>query len=152
LYTQLWQTSTTAKLPIPPSLTGRLLGTATACTSLPESVSQTQLQRYSPSSPISSRGLCPGDSPKLGGTWVGVFAYKKQFQWGGFRIVATKLVFHASELRLLFGPVPAPGVELEFANTMLDFYINFVNDLNPGRMYFQLFCFWGRVVLQFTLS
>ncbi|KAF8486192.1 hypothetical protein DFH94DRAFT_688543 [Russula ochroleuca] len=33
---------------------------------------------------------------------------------------------------LLFGPVPAPGVELEFANTMLDFYINFVNDLNPG--------------------
>ncbi|KAH9989463.1 Alpha/Beta hydrolase protein [Russula vinacea] len=49
----------------------------------------------------------PGDSPKLG-------------------------VFHASELRLLFGPVPAPSLELEFANTMLDFYITFVNDLNPG--------------------
>ncbi|KAI0303618.1 alpha/beta-hydrolase [Multifurca ochricompacta] len=32
----------------------------------------------------------------------------------------------------LFGPVPASGVELDFANTMLDFYVNFVNDLNPG--------------------
>jgi carboxylesterase type B len=40
-------------------------------------------------------------------------------------------VFHASELDLLFGPVPTP-VEDEFANQMLDFYINFVNDLNPG--------------------
>lgn len=45
------------------------------------------------------------------------------------------LVFHASELRLLFGPVPDSGIELEFANTMLDFYIHFINDLNPGRMY-----------------
>ena len=44
------------------------------------------------------------------------------------------LVFHASELRLLFGPVPHSSVELEFANRMLDFYINFINDLNPGRM------------------
>ncbi|KAK7686725.1 hypothetical protein QCA50_010325 [Cerrena zonata] len=40
-------------------------------------------------------------------------------------------VFHASELPLLFGPVPTP-VEDTFANQMLDFYINFVNDLNPG--------------------
>ena len=38
---------------------------------------------------------------------------------------------HESELVLLFGPVPTP-VEDEFANQMLDFYINFVNDLNPG--------------------
>jgi hypothetical protein len=42
-------------------------------------------------------------------------------------------VSHASELPLLFGnPVPDPNVELDFANTYLDFYINFVNDLNPG--------------------
>ena len=45
------------------------------------------------------------------------------------------LVFHASELRLLFGPVPDSGLELEFANTVLDFYIHFINDLSPGRVY-----------------
>lgn len=74
---------------------------------------------------------------------MGVFAYKKLFQWGLFAAV----VFHASELRLLFGPVPAPSLELEFANTMLDFYITFVNDLNPGRMYFfnSFVCFGGGV-------
>ena len=69
----------------------------------------------------------PGDSPKLGGTWA--------LRVNMFNAFLNRLlVFHASELRLLFGPVPAPGVELEFANTMLDYYINFVNDLNPGRM------------------
>jgi hypothetical protein len=74
---------------------------------------------------------------------VGVVAYKKGCFNGVF--FAT-VVFHASELRLLFGPVPAPGLELEFANTMLDFYIKFVSDLNPGRMYFfQFFRFWGSV-------
>ncbi|RDB19277.1 Lipase 1 [Hypsizygus marmoreus] len=42
-------------------------------------------------------------------------------------------VAHASELQLLFGPISAAAqVETGFANTMLDFYINFVNDLNPG--------------------
>ena len=40
-------------------------------------------------------------------------------------------VSHASELALLFGPVP-DAVELDFANTYLDFYLNFINDLNPG--------------------
>ncbi|KAJ8489666.1 hypothetical protein ONZ45_g13493 [Pleurotus djamor] len=43
-------------------------------------------------------------------------------------------VFHGSELSLLFGPVPTP-VELDFANQMLDFYINFINDLNPGACF-----------------
>ena len=43
-----------------------------------------------------------------------------------------KQVAHASELPLLFGPVPAAAVEEDFANQMLDFYINFVNDLDPG--------------------
>ncbi|KAJ7690144.1 alpha/beta-hydrolase [Mycena rosella] len=43
-------------------------------------------------------------------------------------------VFHASELALLFGPVPTP-VEDVFANQMTDFYINFINDLNPGAQW-----------------
>ena len=46
-------------------------------------------------------------------------------------------VFHASELELLFGPVPTP-VEDDFANQMTDFFLNFVNDLNPGRKWHQL--------------
>jgi hypothetical protein len=60
-------------------------------------------------------------------------------------LLILSLVFHASELRLLFGPVPDPGLELEFANTMLDFYINFVNDLNSGRMSLIHFMFFGGV-------
>ncbi|KAK0213939.1 alpha/beta-hydrolase [Armillaria fumosa] len=40
-------------------------------------------------------------------------------------------VAHASELPLLFGPVPT-DVEDQFTNQMLDFYINFITDLNPG--------------------
>ncbi|KAG7090039.1 hypothetical protein E1B28_011659 [Marasmius oreades] len=39
-------------------------------------------------------------------------------------------VFHASELRMFFGPVP--DVEVDFANKMTDFYLNFIYDLNPG--------------------
>nr|VWO94043.1 Carboxylic ester hydrolase (EC [Ganoderma boninense] len=39
-------------------------------------------------------------------------------------------VFHASELILLFGHFPA--VEEEFATQMITFYINFINDLDPG--------------------
>lgn len=42
-------------------------------------------------------------------------------------------VAHASELQLLFGPISsAAQVETDFANKYLDYYINFVNDLNPG--------------------
>lgn len=42
-------------------------------------------------------------------------------------------VAHASELELLFGPIPpAAAIETEFSTQMRDFYINFVNDLNPG--------------------
>lgn len=43
-------------------------------------------------------------------------------------------VSHASELKLLYGPV-LDANQLEFANQMLDFYINFVNDLNPGGVF-----------------
>jgi hypothetical protein len=45
-------------------------------------------------------------------------------------------VAHASELALLFGPIPAAAqIETDFANTFLDFYINFVNGLNPGCLF-----------------
>jgi len=45
-------------------------------------------------------------------------------------------VTHQSELELFFGPIPpAASVEKDFANTMRDFYINFVNDLHPGGTY-----------------
>lgn len=37
-----------------------------------------------------------------------------------------------SELPLIFGTV-GNSVEDAFANQLLDFYINFVHDLNPGR-------------------
>ena len=69
----------------------------------------------------------PGDSPELGGT-LALRVLRLQC------LLNYQLVYHASELRLLFGPVPAPDLELEFANTMLDFYINFINNLNPGRI------------------
>ncbi|KAF9480014.1 alpha/beta-hydrolase [Pholiota conissans] len=42
-------------------------------------------------------------------------------------------VAHSSELELLFGPVPeVAAVDTELSTQMRDFYINFVNDLNPG--------------------
>ncbi|KAF8071645.1 alpha/beta-hydrolase [Lyophyllum atratum] len=57
-------------------------------------------------------------------------------------------VAHASELQLLFGPISsAAQVETDFANTMLDFYINFVNDLNPGAAW-PAYTLQNRSVLQ----
>ncbi|KAF9496649.1 alpha/beta-hydrolase [Pleurotus eryngii] len=55
-------------------------------------------------------------------------------------------VFHASELPLLFGPIPN-AVETDFANQMLGFYINFVHDLNPGAEWPQ-YTKAGKQVLQ----
>ncbi|EJD00170.1 alpha/beta-hydrolase [Fomitiporia mediterranea MF3/22] len=55
-------------------------------------------------------------------------------------------VSHASELPLLFGPVPTP-IEDDFANTMLDYYINFISDMNPGPSW-PRFTSKGRQVLQ----
>ncbi|KAJ6468358.1 alpha/beta-hydrolase [Mycena sanguinolenta] len=43
-------------------------------------------------------------------------------------------VFHASELELLFGLFPTP-VEETFAHQFVDFYVNFINDLNPGAQW-----------------
>ncbi|KAJ7039660.1 alpha/beta-hydrolase [Mycena alexandri] len=40
-------------------------------------------------------------------------------------------VFHGSELTLFFGPNPAP-IEAAFAEQMIDFYVKFVHDLDPG--------------------
>ncbi|KAI0363529.1 alpha/beta-hydrolase [Pilatotrama ljubarskyi] len=51
----------------------------------------------------------------------------------------TRGVFHGSELILLFGHFPS--VEQEFAEQMAEFYINFINDLNPGAP-------WPRFTLQ----
>ena len=45
-------------------------------------------------------------------------------------------MFHGSELSLIFGPVPNP-IENQFANQLTDFYLNFVNDANPGRAYLK---------------
>ncbi|KDR78805.1 hypothetical protein GALMADRAFT_64548 [Galerina marginata CBS 339.88] len=42
-------------------------------------------------------------------------------------------VAHASELELMFGPVPPVAAQEDsLSTTMRDFYINFVNDLTPG--------------------
>ncbi|KAJ7116495.1 alpha/beta-hydrolase [Mycena epipterygia] len=56
-------------------------------------------------------------------------------------------VFHGSELELLFGPVPTP-VEDTFAQQMTDFYINFINDLNPGAQWAPFSLSATRPVLQ----
>jgi hypothetical protein len=42
-------------------------------------------------------------------------------------------VYHASELSFIFGPVP-DTMETEFAGQMTEYWINFVHDMNPGRM------------------
>ncbi|KAF9068993.1 alpha/beta-hydrolase [Rhodocollybia butyracea] len=44
-------------------------------------------------------------------------------------------VYHASELLVLFGPVPDPTIETDFANQMLGFYLNFIYNLDPGRQW-----------------
>ena len=41
------------------------------------------------------------------------------------------VVAHGTELRLIFGPIKDFS-EWAFANTLRDFYIRFVNDLDPG--------------------
>ncbi|PFH47254.1 hypothetical protein AMATHDRAFT_152568 [Amanita thiersii Skay4041] len=47
-------------------------------------------------------------------------------------------VSHASELPLIFGPVPeVAALEDDFATQWRDFYINFVNDLHPGDNWAQ---------------
>ena len=67
------------------------------------------------------REFIPGNDPSLGGT----------FSFHCFTTSCSSVVvFHSSELELLFGPFPA--VEETFATQMMDFYINFINDLNPG--------------------
>ncbi|KAG6881123.1 hypothetical protein C0992_001769 [Termitomyces sp. T32_za158] len=45
-----------------------------------------------------------------------------------------RAVAHASELPLLFQlPTGEAAVEDEFSTTMLDFWLAFVNDMNPGN-------------------
>ncbi|KAF9068992.1 alpha/beta-hydrolase [Rhodocollybia butyracea] len=42
-------------------------------------------------------------------------------------------VAHASELLVLFGQVPDPAIETDFANEMLGFYLNFIYNMDPGQ-------------------
>ncbi|KAI0317629.1 alpha/beta-hydrolase [Amylostereum chailletii] len=72
-----------------------------------------------------SRRRFLGSASGLQKTWGYFF---KEFLPGGNPGLG---VPHGSELGLLFGPVQA-AEELEFANTFLDFYLNFINDLDPG--------------------
>ncbi|KAF9480015.1 alpha/beta-hydrolase [Pholiota conissans] len=59
-------------------------------------------------------------------------------------------VTHASELELLFGPVPAvASVEIGLSTQMRDFYINFINDLNPGPQWPAFTTQSSRPVMQF---
>jgi len=71
------------------------------------------------------REFIPGNSPMLGGKFLVVCACMV------LDVILDAVVAHASELVLIFGPVPTT-VEDQFANQMLDFWINFVSDLNPG--------------------
>ena len=67
----------------------------------------------------------PGQDPSLGGTFR-----RCGFALSNLALIDPCTVAHASELILLFGHFPA--VEEEFATQMVTFYINFVNDLDPG--------------------
>lgn len=71
----------------------------------------------------------PGNDPALGGA----SNTSLDLTFSALIILQLFIVAHASELALLFGPIPAAAqVEVDFANQMTDFYLNFVNDLNPG--------------------
>lgn len=65
----------------------------------------------------------PGEDPTTGGKFSLYCAASFSLSY--------LAVAHASELLLLFGPVP-DAIEDDFANQFTDFYINFVNDLDPG--------------------
>ena len=67
----------------------------------------------------------PGNNISLGGMRLG-FDGPIPTYWPA-------VAAHASELKLLFGPIsPVAAIETAFSTQMRDFYINFVNDLNPG--------------------
>jgi hypothetical protein len=64
----------------------------------------------------------PGDDPANGGEFL---------RYASFWVVdPCILVFHGSELRLIFGA--APTSESSLAMAFADAYINFVSDLDPG--------------------
>ncbi|KAJ6488120.1 alpha/beta-hydrolase [Mycena vitilis] len=85
------------------------------------------------------REQIPGNDPSLGGNAT---------QWVCFCLpIQHKSVFHASELELLFGPVPNP-VEDALSQQMLEFYVNFVNDLNPGAQWSAFSTTGKRQVMQ----
>ena len=67
----------------------------------------------------------PGQNPFNGGE-----SQLRSCGGGKSDLTSRRPVFHGSELILLFGRFPE--VEREFASQMADFYVRFVNDLNPG--------------------
>ena len=76
----------------------------------------------------------PGNDITVGGMLTLLFTLHKIID--EYNSFLTHTVTHQSELELFFGPIPpAASVEKDFANTMRDFYINFVNDLRPGGTY-----------------
>lgn len=53
----------------------------------------------------------------------------------------------------MFGPIPpVAAVEVPFATAYRDFYINFVNDLNPGREWHDLWLGAADVPAKIKLS
>lgn len=71
----------------------------------------------------------PGSDPTLGGKLLTTAGQVTEPNW---EICA---VFHASELEFIFGTESLPSVENEFSNQMQDFWINFVNELDPGGVF-----------------
>ncbi|KAF9266390.1 alpha/beta-hydrolase [Marasmius fiardii PR-910] len=64
-----------------------------------------------------------------GASLMPMFAYKfTEFIPGNNRMFG---VTHGMELTLLLGGAP-PSIENDFGNKMMDFWVNFVTDLNPG--------------------
>jgi carboxylesterase type B len=76
----------------------------------------------------------PGNNRTLGGRSL-------SFRYHTSLII---VVAHASELALIFGTV-GNSVEDTFAKQMVDFYINFVNDLNPGRECAAIYKFFSNL-------
>lgn len=78
------------------------------------------------------REFIPGNDPSLGGSFLPCIPEISTPNRAVF------VVFHGSELELLFGHFPA--VEQAFAKQMADFYVNFINDLNPGGILYNDYC------------
>jgi hypothetical protein len=74
------------------------------------------------------REFIPGGDPAVGGR------YRYVNPSTVYLLYLPCTVAHGSELILFFGPLPAAAsIEAGLSSQMRDFYINFINDMNPGR-------------------